>query len=34
VRVRSPIFKPLLAAGAHFLCNVIRILEYRLVVIK
>ena len=34
VRVRHPMLKGVVAAGAHFLCNVIRILEYRLVVIK
>ena len=34
VRVRNPLLKKVVAAFAHFLCNVIRILEYRLVVVK
>ena len=34
VRIRNRALKAVVAAAAHFLCNVIRILEYRLVVIK
>jgi SAM-dependent methyltransferase len=34
VRVGNPALKRVLAVGAHFLCNVIRILEYRLVTVK
>lgn len=34
IRIRNPVLKKVAAIGAHFLCNVIRILEYKLVVVK
>jgi SAM-dependent methyltransferase len=34
VRVAHPALKKVLTIGAHFLCNVIRMLEYRLTVVK